>query len=583
MRPLALLVLLSLLSAPAVADPTTSEQDELRSLHRRFVHLSRELERLVEGSEPDDRAERFLDLDRRLHLLASRSLEVEAEGAESLRTRIRQLRRRALLLEAREPREGPRSAGVRFGRVFWPPALSSRASAAPADECSMAPAIGLGNHDVLVSPAFSPDGDASCSFEPIDSWVRFVAAAAGWYQFAVEDPEGDVALSLHSGCPGTTANEIACEDSHPNAPIGLELEAGASVLLRLALRDHDDEHVVELRAAPATGLAGRVVDLAGAPLRDAEVCAESVIGSEVGCARADIDGHYAIFGLPPGTYSVLASVNGRVSETWPDTPCSTGDCLESAARLFVAPNQVLEDIDFDLGPGATLGGRISKMSNGRPFDDGIVEVLTTEGEPVASDYCCSDEGRWEVSVVPPGQFLIRLEADFPEGEQTLLWNGVPCPDGQCDLQEGTVLDLGHGDEITDIDFVVDDSGACLEDSETLCIEAASHDARFRITTRVESDAGGGLDFVAKATPLRYIDADSGGLFSFFDRSNPEILVKVLDGCALNGHYWVFSAAATSLGFELRVEDTVTGHEKTYSSPDGTPAPTITDTLALPCL
>lgn len=54
---------------------------------------------------------------------------------------------------------------------------------------------------------------------------------------------------------------------------------------------------------------------------------------------------------------------------------------------------------------------------------------------------------------------------------------------------------------------------------------------------------------------------------------------MLDGCAINGHYWVFSAAATSVGFTLTVEDTVAGSRRTYVNPDGRAADTITDTKA----
>jgi len=60
-------------------------------------------------------------------------------------------------------------------------------------------------------------------------------------------------------------------------------------------------------------------------------------------------------------------------------------------------------------------------------------------------------------------------------------------------------------------------------------------------------------------------ADSG-LFSFFQEDNVELLVKVLNGCATNGHHWVFYSAATNVGFELTVEDKKTGTRRTYTNP-----------------
>lgn len=61
----------------------------------------------------------------------------------------------------------------------------------------------------------------------------------------------------------------------------------------------------------------------------------------------------------------------------------------------------------------------------------------------------------------------------------------------------------------------------------------------------------------RATPLEEIPAflpDSSALFYFFDSGNPEVLLKVLDGCAINGHYWVFAAAATDLRYVVYVWD-----------------------------
>ena len=54
-----------------------------------------------------------------------------------------------------------------------------------------------------------------------------------------------------------------------------------------------------------------------------------------------------------------------------------------------------------------------------------------------------------------------------------------------------------------------------------------------------------------------------------------MLVKVLDGCGVNDHHWVYAAAATDLGLDIAVKDTATGSEWTYSKEPGAPAPAIT--------
>ena len=73
--------------------------------------------------------------------------------------------------------------------------------------------------------------------------------------------------------------------------------------------------------------------------------------------------------------------------------------------------------------------------------------------------------------------------------------------------------------------------------------------------------------------------NEAGLFTFFGPENWEILIKVLDGCAVNGHVWVFGAATTDLGYAIRVTDTATGTVRTYGSEPGLPGPAISDATA----
>ena len=75
--------------------------------------------------------------------------------------------------------------------------------------------------------------------------------------------------------------------------------------------------------------------------------------------------------------------------------------------------------------------------------------------------------------------------------------------------------------------------------------------------------------------------NDAGLFQFYDPDNWEILIKVLDGCAVNGHHWVYGASTTDVGYVIRVTDTATGAAKEYRNEPGRPAPAITDDKAFP--
>jgi hypothetical protein len=73
--------------------------------------------------------------------------------------------------------------------------------------------------------------------------------------------------------------------------------------------------------------------------------------------------------------------------------------------------------------------------------------------------------------------------------------------------------------------------------------------------------------------------EDSGLFWFFDPDNLEIFVKVLRGCGLNSHYWVFAAGLTNVEVTLIVVDTVSGEERTYFNASGTAFAPVQDTSA----
>lgn len=62
-------------------------------------------------------------------------------------------------------------------------------------------------------------------------------------------------------------------------------------------------------------------------------------------------------------------------------------------------------------------------------------------------------------------------------------------------------------------------------------------------------------------------ADSG-FFWFFLPDNVEVMVKVLDGTLINGHFWVFVGSLSNVEFELEVRDEWTGAERVYRNPSG---------------
>ena len=138
----------------------------------------------------------------------------------------------------------------------------------------------------------------------------------------------------------------------------------------------------------------------------------------------------------------------------------------------------------------------------------------------------------------------------------------------------TVTD-GTNESLASLSFLVEASnpaGTCRADAETLCLQ----DSRYSVIV----DWWDGAEKSGRGSVVHAGTNDSG-LFRFFDRENWEVLIKVLDGCALNGHVWVFGASTTTLGYSIRMTDTVTGAEKEYRNEPGLAAPAITDGTAFP--
>jgi nucleotide-binding universal stress UspA family protein len=112
---------------------------------------------------------------------------------------------------------------------------------------------------------------------------------------------------------------------------------------------------------------------------------------------------------------------------------------------------------------------------------------------------------------------------------------------------------------------------CENGEETICLTGG----RFRVSVDWETAEGGTGS--GKVADLR---SDGSGLFWFFNAKNWELLVKVLDGCDLNQHFWVFMAASTNLEYTLTVEDMLAQTSVVYTNPQGRAAPAINDTSAL---
>ena len=160
--------------------------------------------------------------------------------------------------------------------------------------------------------------------------------------------------------------------------------------------------------------------------------------------------------------------------------------------------------------------------------------------------------------------------------------------GRLDPQSGKITEFAiptaesHTRELTpgadgNIWFAMSDSkigrfslGLCTTSATSLCLNGG----RFQVTTAwsVPSQGTGGQGTAVPLTP-------NTGYFWFHDSTNVEAVVKVLDACAINSHYWVFAGGLTNSAVVLTVTDEQTGLSKIYQNPANTEYQPIQDTSA----
>jgi len=112
-------------------------------------------------------------------------------------------------------------------------------------------------------------------------------------------------------------------------------------------------------------------------------------------------------------------------------------------------------------------------------------------------------------------------------------------------------------------------GACVEDETTLCLK----DERFQVSVLWTTAAQGTHPAMAEEL------TEATGYFWFFSDTNIEIVLKALEGCPSNGHFWIFATGLTNIGVEVLVVDTATGKAQTYVNRLGEEFPAVLDTQA----
>ncbi|MCX5691081.1 MAG: hypothetical protein NTV94_15065, partial [Planctomycetota bacterium] len=123
------------------------------------------------------------------------------------------------------------------------------------DTCQQAFAVGLGTVQGCTG-GMNADGRSGCDLLVVspDVYYSFTAPCTGTYNFNTAGSNYDTLLSLHSGCPATNANALACNDDSGatlQSSVTTVLAAGQAVRVRVADFSSAQQGVFELTISAA--------------------------------------------------------------------------------------------------------------------------------------------------------------------------------------------------------------------------------------------------------------------------------------------------------------------------------------------
>ncbi len=373
-------------------------------------------------------------------------------------------------------------------------------------------------------------------------------------------------------------------------PQNAELAGGGSMLqVTGTIRDDDDPEVEVSFGSSSYGVAeGRAVDvvvrLNRDPERDLEIFLEET--RHGGATDADYSGVPSSVAFGPGVKSQQFQVTA--------TDDTADDDGEAVVLSFVSlPPQVSDGDETTIaitdndGSGGGGGGPPPGGDDPPPGDDdddGGVQPPPppAPGGPPKADFTLTAECAGDLCHARTG-LPVTFEDTSTGRVQSRRWDfgdGTGSRNGRIDrvwaepgfYEVALTVSDGTTESTASEVFLVeagDPAGTCESSAERRCLQ----DSRYAVTVDWRTAAGSGRGSVVHA------GTNDSGLFTFFDRNNWEVLIKVLDGCALNEHVWVFGASTTDLGYVIRVTDTVTGTVKEYRNEPGMPASAVTDVSA----
>jgi hypothetical protein len=288
----------------------------------------------------------------------------------------------------------------------------------------------------------------------------------------------------------------------------------------------------------------------------------------------------------------------QLTTTLYGAPSSGEFCLQNATNLCLTGGRFRVAIDFRTAGVATQAAWAEQLTPDTGyfwfFDANNVEVVlkvlnacpingrfwvfaggltNVEALVTVTDTATGIQQQYFNPLGQPFQPIQDTEAFATCGASALAPTRMDLLETESRLFSGLVDALSH-EAVTvasSLQAELEAEAACTTTATKLCVAQD----RFEVEVDFATGQGSGVARTVKLT-------NDTGYFWYFNQSNIELVVKVLNGCGLNARHWVFAGGLTDTETTIRVRDTNTGATQAYFNPLGTPFSPIQDTQAFKC-
>lgn len=329
------------------------------------------------------------------------------------------------------------SALVAFGAV----GMAEEELAPPInDACADAVEIGVGQQ-IGDSAQATTDGAASCVVQSSkDVWYKFVSPFFGPVVIDTLGSSFDTVLSLHTACPGTAANETACDDDSAGIQAQLDTYVVLNQELYVRLAGFNNESgAYVLNVAAGGTFEGRVTAASDGSPVPGWVATYDADGNFRTWSEIRGQGRYTSV-QPVGDYFALtANTADYLDQVYDGLPCVGDGCdVTLGTPVGVTANTTLSNVDFVLVEGGVIEGTLTNVDSGDLINDGLIEIYDAAGELFTTDRVIGGAaGMYRTIGLPAGDYFVRANV---VGFADELHQDFPC-EGGCDVTLGTPVSV----------------------------------------------------------------------------------------------------------------------------------------------